>query len=67
MSRDYSEHARVTAICVNLALDTVETDIQIELATALPSTAAVLERLLTRLKERRLNRTEQNVDSPRIM
>jgi hypothetical protein len=29
--RNYVEHARVTAICVNLALDGVEADIQEEL------------------------------------
>ncbi len=67
MSRNYAEHARVTAICVNMALDTVEADIRSELLSAGPATAAVLERLLRQLRDRRINHTETNVGIPSVM
>lgn len=52
--KNYSDHARVTAICVNLALDAVEEEIRRELEGSNSSTAAVLERVLAKVKQRRL-------------
>ena len=52
--KNYAEHARVTAICVNLALDGVEADIQEELEWVTDEAAAALRRVLARMKERRI-------------
>jgi hypothetical protein len=52
--RRYAEHARVTAICVNLALDSVEEEILSELARTDGEIARTLERLLSRVRERRV-------------
>jgi hypothetical protein len=52
--RNYGEHARVTAICVNLALDGVEADIRDELERATEDAALALRRVLERMKQRRV-------------
>lgn len=52
--KNHSDHARVTAICVNLALDSVEEEIRQEIATASASTAEVLERVLAKVRHRRI-------------
>lgn len=52
--KDHAAHARVTAICVNLALDGVEADIRLELDQISDEAAAALERVLVRLRERRV-------------
>lgn len=52
--KNHSEHARVTAICVNFALDSVEEEIRQEIATATASTAEVLERVLAKVRQRRI-------------
>ena len=62
--RNYAEHARVTAICVNLALDAVEEDLREELEAAIGRSADALRRVLTKLKSRRLTERQpahQNV------
>ena len=53
--KNHSEHARVTAICVNLALDAVEADIHEELHRANGDAAVALERVLSRLRRRRVS------------
>lgn len=50
----HAEHARVTAICVNLALDGVEADIRTELGHAEGVEVEALQRVLDKLKHRRL-------------
>lgn len=52
--KNHSDHARVTAICVNLALDAVEEEIRQELQASAPGTAAALERILAKVRQRRL-------------
>ena len=52
--KNHAEHARVTAICVNLALDGVEADIRAELEQSTDQMVAALERVLDRLRQRRL-------------
>jgi hypothetical protein len=52
--RNYAEHARVTAICVNLALDGAEADIRDELERATEEGALALRRVLERMKQRRI-------------
>lgn len=52
--KNHADHARVTAICVNLALDCVEEEIRQELASANEATAAVLQRVLARVRHRRI-------------
>lgn len=52
--KNHSDHARVTAICVNLALDSVEEEIRQEITTASASTAEVLERVLAKVRYRRI-------------
>lgn len=56
--KNHSEHARVTAICVNLALDGVEGDIREELTQTSGEAAAALARLLNRIRRRRLSGDE---------
>ncbi len=56
--KNHSEHARVTAICVNLALDAVEADIRKELSQTRGETATALQRVLSRLRERRVSGNE---------
>jgi hypothetical protein len=56
--KNHAEHARVTAICVNLALDGVEADIRQELSRTSGEAASVLQRVLAKLKERRVARDE---------
>lgn len=58
MARNYAEHARVTAICVNLALDAVEADIVEALEAHGHDIKQVLACLLERLKARRINHSE---------
>ena len=43
--RNYTEHARATAICVNMALDGVEADIRDELDRVTDEAAAALRRV----------------------
>jgi hypothetical protein len=57
-ARNFSEHARVTAICVNLALDTVEADIRRELDQAGDDAAKVLRRILAQLRAHRVTNSE---------
>lgn len=52
--KNHAEHARVTAICVNLALDGVEADIRQELDRILGEQPPALLRVLEKLKDRRL-------------
>ena len=59
--KNHAEHARVTAICVNLALDGIEADIRSELNRTSGEAAAVLRRVLTRLRERRVNGNELEI------
>jgi hypothetical protein len=58
LRKDHAEHARVTAICVNLALDGVEQDIRQELSRTTGETANALQRVLAKLKERRIDGDE---------
>jgi hypothetical protein len=52
----HEQFAQATAICVNMAIDCVEGDIRKELATATGDSAALLQRLLVKLKTRRITR-----------
>lgn len=52
--KNHAEHARVTAICVNLALDGVEDDIRAELDGMSDAEASALLRVLAKLNERRV-------------
>ncbi len=56
--KTHSDHARVTAICVNLALDVVEDEIRRELQSSTSETAAILERVLVKVRQRRLSGDE---------
>ena len=56
--KNHEEHARVTAICVDLALDGVEADIRDELIRTSGDTAQVLKRVLDRLRNRRVAKSE---------
>ena len=58
--KNHAEHARVTAICVNLALDGVEADIRQELSETTGQAATALQRVLAKLKARRVNGDELN-------
>jgi hypothetical protein len=49
----YKEYSRETAICVELALNTVEEDIQTELQSAAGTTVDALRRVLEKMRERR--------------
>ena len=59
--KDHAEHARVTAICVNLALDGVEADIRSELNRTTGEGASALRRVLDALRRRRVARDELGV------
>lgn len=52
--KNHAEHARVTAICVNLALDGVEADIRQELDGVSGEQVRALQRVLEKLKDRRI-------------
>ena len=52
--RNYAEHARTTAICVNLVLDGVEADIREELERVTDEAASALRRVLALMKQRRV-------------
>lgn len=54
-TRNYADHARVTAICVNFALDEVEADLREALELAPTETAVVLKRMLDRMRQRRIS------------
>ncbi len=56
--KNHSEHARVTAICVNLALDAVEADILQELGQINREAEPALLRVLAKLKARRVSSDE---------
>ena len=64
--RNYAEHARATAICVNLALDGVEADIRDELERATDDAALALRRVLARMKQRRVAESQPGVGSLRM-
>jgi len=49
----YREHSKETAICVEMALNTVEDDIRNELETSGSQAADALNRVLEKLRERR--------------
>jgi hypothetical protein len=49
----YKAHAKETAICVEMAFNTMEEDIKNELATATAPTADALRRVLEKMRERR--------------
>ena len=55
MTKDarYREHSRETAICVEMAINTVEDDIRSELETSSSQAADALNRVLEKLRERR--------------
>lgn len=53
-TRKFADHARVTAICVNFALDQVEADLREALELAPTETAVVLRRMLERMRQRRI-------------
>ncbi len=50
----YSEFSRATAICVNLALDSVDSEVRAELAACSASEAAILERIIRSIRSRRI-------------
>ncbi len=52
--KNHAEHARVTAICVNLALDGVEADIRQELDNVSGEQEQALQRVLEKLTDRRI-------------
>jgi hypothetical protein len=54
----HAPYARETAICVDLAYDAMEADLQSEIERASEETRAVLARLRLRLRERRNVLTE---------
>jgi hypothetical protein len=56
--KNYEEHARVTSICVNLALDGVEADLREALDQANDEAAAVLRAVLEKLRQRRIQQNE---------
>jgi hypothetical protein len=49
----YQPYSKETAICVDLALDSVEADIRHELTTAVGIEADALRRVLKKMQERR--------------
>ena len=55
VTKNHMAHARVTAICVNLALDAVEADIRRELDNFPGDGSEALSRVLTKLNDRRLS------------
>lgn len=54
-SGKYSEFSRATAICVNLALDSVESEVRAELAVCSASEMAILERIILSIRSRRIS------------
>ncbi len=52
--RNFADHARVTAICVNFALDEVEADLREALEIAPTETALVLRSVLERVRKKRI-------------
>ena len=52
--RNYEEHARVTSICVNLALDGVEADLREALDRASDEAASALREVLEKVRQRRV-------------
>jgi hypothetical protein len=65
--RSFAEHARVTAICVNLALDSVEQDLREELEAATGQSAEALRRVLTKLRHRRLSERQPALQNVLLM
>jgi hypothetical protein len=59
--KNHSDHARVTAICVNLALDAVEDEIRREIEMSDATAVAALERILAKVKRRRITGDEIGV------
>lgn len=51
----YKEYTKAAAICVNLAVDSIEGDIRKELTAATGDAADTLRRLLEKLKSRRIS------------
>jgi hypothetical protein len=62
--RNFADHARVTAICVNLALDQVEADLREALEVASMEAAVALRRTLERMRERRISPDGILADGP---
>lgn len=53
-ARTISDHAQITAVCVNFALESVAADIREELSRATADSAEVLRRVLSRVEQRKL-------------
>jgi hypothetical protein len=51
----HAEYTKAAAICVNLAVDSIEGEIRKELRSAAGESAEVLRRLLEKVKLRRIN------------
>ena len=49
-----SEYARATAACVNMAVDSIESELEREIEVASQETARVLRRLLNRVRQQRI-------------
>jgi hypothetical protein len=49
-----SEYAKATATCVNMAVDSIEAELERELEMASQETARVLRRLLCRVRQQRV-------------
>jgi hypothetical protein len=55
VDQPHSEYMKAAAICVNLAVDSIEGEIRKELNTAAGESAAMLRRLLERVRLRRID------------
>jgi Holliday junction resolvasome RuvABC ATP-dependent DNA helicase subunit len=49
-----SEYASATAACVNMAVDSIESELEREIEVASQETARVLRRLLNRVRQQRI-------------
>lgn len=50
-----SEYAKATATCVNMAVESIESELERELEMATHETAKVLRRLLNRVRQQRVD------------
>lgn len=48
------EYAKATATCVNMAVDSIESELEREIEAASQETARVLRRLLNRVRQQRI-------------
>jgi hypothetical protein len=55
VDQPHSEYTKAAAICVNLAVDSIEGEIRKELNTAAGESAEMLRRLLERVRLRRID------------